>query len=94
MGQSASPKSARRNQARVAEAKAKKAYPRSTRLVIYLNIGEYGTRQREIEGAMADSTAVAKEAFAQVWVLWKARLYLVWDNGQEGGRVIDLPDPY
>jgi hypothetical protein len=74
-------------------AKAKKNYPKSMRLLIYLNIGEYGTMQKEIEGAMADSTAVAKEAFAEVWVLWKARLYLVWQGGIETNRVVELHDP-
>jgi hypothetical protein len=53
--------------------------------VIYLNIGEYGTMQKKIEGAMADATEVAKDAFAQVWVLWKALHGLgKWATGKPG----------
>lgn len=73
-----------------AELKAKKGYPKSARLVIYLNIGEYGIRQKEIEAAMAASTASAKDAFSQVWVLWKRRMYLVWNDAERTALVVQL----
>jgi hypothetical protein len=66
------------------KAKANKRYPKSARLVIYLNIDEYGIRQQEIEASMALSTVSAKDAFVEVWVLWKNQLYLVWDHGKRG----------
>jgi hypothetical protein len=77
---------------RVAIAKARKGYSRSARLVIYLNIADYDIRQKEIEAAMADSTEPAKEAFDQVWVLWKRQLYLLWEAGQQQGLIVPLSD--
>jgi hypothetical protein len=71
-----------------AKEKARKGYPASARLVIYLNISEYGLMQKEIEAAMASSTAPAKDAFCQVWVLWKNRLYLIWENAQQNTLVM------
>lgn len=76
-----------------AKAKAKKGYPRSARLVIYLNIGEYDIRHNEIEAAMPDSTVSAREAFSQVWVLWKQRLYLVWSHGVQERLVVPVVSP-
>ena len=62
--------------------KAAKNYPQGTRLLIYLNIGEFGTRQKEIEGYMAESTSPAKAAFEEIWVLWKQKGYRQWVNGK------------
>jgi hypothetical protein len=62
------------------------------RLLIYLNIAEYGTMQKKIEGAMADATTVAKDAFSQVWVLWKSQLYLVWNNGERATLRLPITD--
>lgn len=53
----------------------------SARLVISLNINTLGYRQKEIEAAMPEATAVAKDAFSQVWVLWTNHLYLLWNDG-------------
>ena len=70
--------------------KANKGYPPSARLVIYLNIGEYGVRQKEIEAAMAESTSPAKDAFHEVWVLWKTQLYLLWNEGVQRTLIVRL----
>jgi len=75
-----------------AEAKARKGYPPSARLVIYLNIGEHGIRQKEIEAAMAEMTAPARKAFQQVWVLWKARLYRLWKDAERDTLIVQIPD--
>jgi hypothetical protein len=45
---------------------------------VYLNIGEYGIRQTEIESAMAPAVTPALPHFQRVWILWKARLYGPW----------------
>jgi len=55
--------------------KANGNYDPSFGLVIYLNIGEYGLRQKEIEGCMRAATAPAKGKFREVWVLWKGQAY-------------------
>jgi hypothetical protein len=47
-----------------------------------LNIDEYGIRQAEIDASMSESTAPAKNAFQEVWVLWKAQLYRLWNDGE------------
>ena len=63
--------------------KAEKDYPSKTRLLIYLNIDDgYGTYQKVTEACMAEATAPAKNAFAEVWVLWKLKAYPLWDRGK------------
>ncbi len=62
--------------------KADKRYGERVNLIIYLNPGEYGIRQEEIESCFVSATRDAKEDFLCVWILWKARAYLVWENGQ------------
>lgn len=64
------------------EAKAAKRYSGQAGLLIYLNIGEFGIRQHEIEASFEDSTAAVKEVFAEVWILWKGKLYCIWRGGQ------------
>jgi hypothetical protein len=61
-----------------AEKKLGKRYGARAGLVVYLNISEYGIRQPEIEGCMAEALAPAGDAFESVWVLWKARAYRVY----------------
>jgi hypothetical protein len=61
--------------------KVGKRYAKRENLVIYLNLGEYGIRQKEVEGCFESATAAAKDAFDAVWVLWKERAYLVWRGG-------------
>jgi hypothetical protein len=55
-----------------------KLYAGRASLLVYLNIGEFGVRQAEIEAAMAPAMAPALPYFQRVWVLWKARLYGPW----------------
>jgi hypothetical protein len=65
-----------------AELKAQKCYAtNSARLVVSLNMNTLGYRQKEIEAAMPAATAVAKDTFSQVWVLWTNHLYLLWNGG-------------
>jgi hypothetical protein len=68
--------------ARAVASKIGKNYAQKTSLLVYLNINEYGIRQREIEGSFATSTAEARDKFKNVWVLWKARAYEVWRDGR------------
>ncbi len=70
-------------------AKAAMGYSGAAALLVYLNIGEYGIRQREIETSFQKATAVAKDAFTSVWVLWKARAYHVWQHGRPVGPSLD-----
>jgi hypothetical protein len=67
---------------RAAAAKASKHYPKSAGLVIYLNIGDYGWKRKEIEAVLHGETSAAKDAFRDVWVLWDGRLYWVWDQSE------------
>ena len=63
---------------RVIAAKVRKCYAGRASLLVYLNIGEFGIRQAEIEAAMAPAVAPALPYFPHVWILWKARLYGPW----------------
>ncbi len=55
-----------------------KRYAGAASLLVYLNIGEFGIRQSEIEAAMAPAVTPALPHFQNVWLLWKARLYGPW----------------
>ncbi len=66
---------------RAARTKVKKHYSLGASLVIYLNASEYGIRHQEIVDTMTDSTAVAKDAFVSVWVLWKGQAFETWNSG-------------
>jgi len=46
-----------------------------TWIVVYLNIGEYGIRQKETEPVIAEIKARHSEAFVAITVLWKGKLY-------------------
>lgn len=61
--------------------KAAKRYGARANLVIYLNLGEYGIRQKEIESCFPGATGSVKDSFDAVWVLWKKLAYLVWQGG-------------
>jgi hypothetical protein len=63
--------------------KVNKCYAQKTNLVVYLNMNEFGIRQDEVENAFPRATAVAKDNFDCVWVLWKNRTYLTWKAGVE-----------
>jgi hypothetical protein len=55
-----------------------KLYAGRVSLLIYLNIGEFGARQAEIEAAMASAVAPALPHFSRAWVLRNAQLYGPW----------------
>jgi len=55
--------------------KIQKQYSKKVNLLIYLNIDEWGIRQREIEACFDITVGIAKDSFTNVWVLWKDRLY-------------------
>jgi hypothetical protein len=54
-----------------------KAYPAGTRLLIYLNISDFGIRQTEIESQFAGAVDPARQWFSSTWILWKLRAYEV-----------------
>ncbi len=62
--------------ARVCRQKAEKRYGYKAHLVVYLNMGEYDIRHKEVVGTFPEATAPAHAAFASVWVLWKDEAYL------------------
>jgi hypothetical protein len=64
------------------ETKIGKLYGARANLVIYLNLGEYGIRQKEVERCFPTATERAKGHFDAVWVLWKKRAYLIWRAGK------------
>ncbi|HEY5793584.1 MAG TPA: hypothetical protein VIU82_01105 [Bosea sp. (in: a-proteobacteria)] len=65
-----------------ATSKAAKGYDPSVSLLIYLNLHEWDIRQQQIEVAMQPCTAAAKDAFHEVWVLWKGDAYPLWRCGE------------
>ena len=71
--------------------KAVKRYPPTASLIVYLNIGVYGSLKAETEGALTECTACAKDHFHRVIVLWGDRLYVTWDGGIRSDLVIPLP---
>ena len=60
-------------------------------LAIYLNIGEFGIRQKMVEACLHDQTEAAKSKFKIVWVLWKNKLYELWCDGERSQRYYTLP---
>jgi hypothetical protein len=56
-------------------AKSKKHYSAPCWLVVYLNISEYGARQKETEATIAEVRARYAGSFEAISVLWKGRLY-------------------
>lgn len=57
------------------DAKIKRNYAQRAGLLVYLNIGEWGVRQQEVESGIPGAVAPALPHFTKIWVLWKARLY-------------------
>lgn len=68
--------------AEVCQKKADKRYQGRANLVIYLNVGEYGIRQKQIEGCFPSATSAVKDHFDAAWILWKAKAYCVWVGGE------------
>ncbi len=62
--------------------KAAKRYAGQAALLVYLNVGEFGIRQSEIEACFQSATAPAKDAFTSIWILWKGQAYHVWEDGR------------
>ena len=71
--------------------KQAKLYSKHENLLIYLNIGEYGIRHREIIAAFPDATKDAKDIFESVWILWKQQAFEVWRDGKLSQRVYGDP---
>lgn len=70
--------------------KADKRYGARANLVVYLNLIEYGIRQKEVERCFPSATAAVKDCFDAVWVLWKKRAYLVWKGAK---HTIEIAQP-
>ncbi|WP_425905928.1 hypothetical protein [Nitrobacter sp. TKz-YC02] len=65
-------------------------YPSGTELFIYLNIGEYGIRQREIEAEIMRQLDAPLGPFCEIYVLWKEKLFAssgkCWPRNEESQR--------
>lgn len=70
--------------------KKAKPYPPSTELFVYLNIGEYGIRQKEIEGVIRSLLAQPATPFAAIHVRWKEKIFS--DNGATFAEKSPLAD--
>ena len=57
------------------ERKAKKRYGSFATLLVYLNISEWGIRQKETEKVIAEVKAEHAATFERIIVLWKDKLY-------------------
>jgi hypothetical protein len=53
-------------------------------LVVYLNIDEWGVRQREIEQVIAEMMIRYSDHFREISVLWKGELYSASDSAMQG----------
>jgi hypothetical protein len=87
----ATPEQAREVLQAAAETKARKArdlagkgtpYPPGTKLLIYLNISDYGVNHEAIKNEFAASVQVATPWFSTIWILWKGVAYRVFDNAE------------
>jgi hypothetical protein len=53
-------------------------------LVVYLNIDEWGVRQREIEQVITETMTRYSDYFREISVLWKGKLYSASDSVTQG----------
>jgi len=53
-------------------------------LVVYLNIDEWGVRQREIEQVITEIMIRYSDHFREISVLWKGKLYSASDSAMQG----------
>jgi len=60
------------------EKKVGKRYAGKARLLIYLNINEFGVCQQEIESSFQYVTERARDNFEATWILWKEKIYRPW----------------
>lgn len=65
----------------VCRSKAEKGYDTGYWLLAYLNPTLLHAETNQVEAIMAEATASAKDAFSQVWILWRDTAYLCWRNG-------------
>lgn len=52
-------------------------YPDETRLLIYVNLVDFGAYSKEIEAVFPTAVEPARKWFSSIWVLWKNRAYQV-----------------
>jgi hypothetical protein len=63
--------------------KVGKQYSDRSGLLIMLNFGaEFGQALDSIAAILHSSTATAKDAFEEVWLLWRDDAYLLWRRGE------------
>ncbi|MCK1269427.1 hypothetical protein IVB44_38555 [Bradyrhizobium sp. 49] len=67
---------------RVVTKKIAKHYPPGVGLVIYINLGCYGTYLDEGLPVLQNGTAPAKDKFSVVLVMWEGIVYKLWEDGQ------------
>lgn len=72
----------------VAKKVGKNYTPNRSGLVIYLNLSTFGLGETEIVADFHNATAPAKDKFTEVWVLWGARHYLLWQDGKQSSLVV------
>ncbi|NGM23532.1 hypothetical protein G3576_26195 [Roseomonas stagni] len=65
----------------VCRGKAEKGYDPAYWLLAYLNPTFLYVKTEQVEAIMVEATASAKDAFTQVWILWRDNAYLCWLNG-------------
>lgn len=62
--------------------KVAKRYGGSCSLLILLNFGsDYGQGLDKVAAILHSSTEIAKDAFKEVWLLWRGDAYLLWCDG-------------
>jgi hypothetical protein len=66
---------------RVIAKKIHKGYQPDVNLVIYVNLGSYGTYVSEGLPILRDGTSPAKDKFKRVFALWEGSLYRFWEDG-------------
>lgn len=71
---------------RVVTKKVNKDYPPGIGLVIYVNLGCYGAYVEEGIQLLRSGTAIAKDKFKVVLVMWEGTLYKFWEEGQSASE--------
>lgn len=66
--------------AAVVRKKCERNYPTGTSLLVYVDIPMHGQWTDEIETALFENTAGAREKFHTVWAIWTGRLYRCWPD--------------
>jgi len=62
------------------KAKVEKHYSGRATLLIYLNWSDFGWHN-EIAHTFLDATSPAKDAFTEIWILWKTGIHRTWRDG-------------